>query len=79
MQERETGIAGNPLTQREMDVLLALSRGLTRDEIACEQYVTVSAVKAFMGSIYGKLGAHSRAEAMAAAVSRGYIGSLAPG
>lgn len=64
----------NPLTKREAEVLQALSRGLTREEIAVEQFVSVNTVKTFIRSIYNKLNAANRAEAVSIALSQGYIG-----
>ncbi|MCC8122753.1 MAG: LuxR C-terminal-related transcriptional regulator [Oscillospiraceae bacterium] len=63
----------NPLTSREMDVLYALSMGLTREEIAASQYISINTVKTFTRSIYTKLNASNRAEAVSIAISRGYI------
>lgn len=65
--------ADNPLTKREMEVLQALSRGLTREEIAAEQFVSINTVKTFIRSIFSKLGAANRAEAVSIAISRGYM------
>ncbi|MDL2263337.1 LuxR C-terminal-related transcriptional regulator [Synergistaceae bacterium OttesenSCG-928-I11] len=63
----------NPLTRREMEVLRALSRGLTREEIAVERFISVNTVKTFIRSIYHKLGAANRAEAVSIAISQGYL------
>ncbi|MCD7946829.1 MAG: LuxR C-terminal-related transcriptional regulator [Oscillospiraceae bacterium] len=63
----------NPLTNREMDVLRALALGLTREEIAASQYISINTVKTFTRSIYTKLNAANRAEAVSIAISRGYI------
>ncbi|MFV0400687.1 MAG: LuxR C-terminal-related transcriptional regulator [Oscillospiraceae bacterium] len=74
LKQNPVNAAGdNPLTKREMEVLTALSRGLTREEIASAQYVSVNTVKTFIRSIYNKLDAANRAEAVSVAISRGYI------
>lgn len=63
----------NPLTRREMEVLQSLALGMTREEIAQRKYVTVNTVKSFIRSIYNKLDAANRAEAVSIAIRRGYI------
>lgn len=71
----KTASKDNPLTRREIEVLDALSRGLTREEIAIEQFVSVNTVKTFIRSIYNKLDAANRAEAVSIAISQGFIDS----
>jgi LuxR family transcriptional regulator, maltose regulon positive regulatory protein len=56
-------------------VLRYLPTNLTAPEIAGELYVSPNTVKVHMRSVYAKLGAHRRAEAVARA--RG-LGLLAP-
>jgi LuxR family transcriptional regulator, maltose regulon positive regulatory protein len=56
-------------------VLRYLPTNLTAPEIGCELYVSPNTVKVHMRSVYAKLGAHRRAEAVARA--RG-LGLLAP-
>jgi len=63
----------NPLSKREREVLQALSQGLTREEIALEQYISVNTVKSVIRSIYNKLDSNNRAEAVSIAISHGYI------
>lgn len=63
----------SPLSQREQDVLGAISRGLTREEIAYEQYVSVNTVKSTIRNIYNKLGASNKAEAVSIAIAKGYM------
>ncbi|MBG6085445.1 helix-turn-helix transcriptional regulator [Zhihengliuella flava] len=55
------------LTPRERELLTGLSRGLTRKQIAEELFVSPNTIKSQASSLYGKLGASSRAEALAAA------------
>jgi LuxR family maltose regulon positive regulatory protein len=66
------GIAGDgilPLSGREMDVLRGLSQGLTRDEIAKTSAISVNTVKSVIRSVYNKLGALNRADAVRIAVA----------
>jgi LuxR family transcriptional regulator, maltose regulon positive regulatory protein len=53
-----------PLTTREQDVLELLAAGLSNAEIAARLIVTVGTVKTHIKSIYGKLGVHSRTQAI---------------
>lgn len=56
------------LSQREIEVLEYLSRGLSRDDIALALNISAETVKSHVKSILAKLNASGRAEA----VSRGY-------
>lgn len=51
------------MTPREREVLKCLTRGMTTREISVELNLSVSTVKAHLGSIYGKLGVSNRTEA----------------
>lgn len=61
------------LSPREREVLRLLARGLTREEIAQESMVSVSTVKAVLGTLYDKLGALNRADAVRIAARYGII------
>ncbi len=63
----------SPLTARELDVLQDMALGLTREEIATKQFVSVNTVKTFIRNIYTKLNAANRAEAIAIAISKEYL------
>lgn len=54
-----------PLSEREIEVLRLITAGLSNQEIADELVVGVSTVKKHINNIYGKLGAHSRTQAIA--------------
>jgi DNA-binding NarL/FixJ family response regulator len=51
-----------PLTEREEQVLAAVARGRSNDEIARELYITLSTVKSHVGSLMAKLGVRNRVE-----------------
>jgi LuxR family maltose regulon positive regulatory protein len=53
-----------PLTRRERQVLHLITAGLSGPEIAEELVVAYSTVRSHIKSIYGKLGVHSRHEAI---------------
>jgi LuxR family maltose regulon positive regulatory protein len=55
---------GDPLTDRELDVLRLLQGQLSLPEIAVELYVSANTVKTHTSAVYRKLGAHSRIEAV---------------
>lgn len=61
------------LSRREMSILHSLASGLTRNEIAREDGVSVNTVKSSIKSIYNKLGAVNRADAVRTAISIGLI------
>jgi LuxR family maltose regulon positive regulatory protein len=58
-----------PLSDRELEVLRLLAAGLSNPEIADELVVAVSTVRSHCKNIYGKLGVHSRWDA----VQRGQV------
>jgi DNA-binding NarL/FixJ family response regulator len=50
--------------EREVQVLRLLGAGFSRDEIASELVLAVSTVRSYIKSLYSKLDAHTRVEAM---------------
>lgn len=62
-----------PLTQREMEVLERVSRGLPSKLIAQQLDVAESTIKFHLSSIYAKLGVSSRTEAVSKAARLGLI------
>jgi DNA-binding NarL/FixJ family response regulator len=52
----------DPLTDREEQVLVAVARGRTNNEIAAELHITLSTVKTHIASLMAKLGARNRVE-----------------
>jgi NarL family two-component system response regulator YdfI len=68
---RET--AGHALTPREVEVLRMLAEGLGNKEIAARLGISDHTVKFHVTSIFTKLGASSRTEAVTLGVRRGLI------
>ena len=52
----------DPLSEREEQVLAAVARGRSNDEIARELYISLSTVKSHVGSLMTKLGVRNRVE-----------------
>lgn len=67
------GSAEEPLTLREREVLEMLSRGLSNKMIARRLSISEHTVKFHVSSIYTKLGAASRTDAVSRGVRRGLI------
>lgn len=61
------------LTEREYEVLVALSKGASRKEMASALFVSTNTVKSQLAAVYRKLGAKSRAEALRNAQNRGLL------
>jgi LuxR family maltose regulon positive regulatory protein len=57
------------LSKREIDVLNNLSQGFTREEIAAANSLSINTVKSVIKSVYNKLGAVNRADAVRIATS----------
>lgn len=55
----------NPLTQRQLDVLVLMARGCTNYEISRRLYLSETTVNDYTSHIYKKLGAVNRAHAVA--------------
>jgi LuxR family maltose regulon positive regulatory protein len=64
-----------PLSERELEVLLLIAEGLTNREIASRLFLSLNTVKAHTRNIYGKLGVHSRTQAVAKAKAFGVLTS----
>ncbi|MDT0343897.1 response regulator transcription factor [Streptomyces litchfieldiae] len=56
------GRAEPPLSERELQVVRAIARGRTNQEIAAELFISLSTVKSHLSVIMGKLGARNRVE-----------------
>lgn len=67
------GNGSGPLSAREREILERVSRGLDGPAIAEELVVSPATVRTHIGNAIRKLGAHSRAHAVAVAMRRGLI------
>ncbi|MDR2402525.1 MAG: LuxR C-terminal-related transcriptional regulator [Spirochaetaceae bacterium] len=67
-----------PLSRRELVVLTGLSEGLTREEIAGTSSISINTVKSVIKSIYNKLGAINRADAVRIATGMGLLINRGP-
>lgn len=64
----------NPdLTVREREVLELITKGMSNQEIARELVIAVDTARNHVRSVLGKLGVHSKLQAAAAAVQRGFV------
>jgi LuxR family maltose regulon positive regulatory protein len=62
-----------PLTERELEVLLLVAAGLSDRQIAEQLVVVVGTVKRHLNNLYGKLGVRSRTQALARARDLGLL------
>ncbi|MDR0669309.1 MAG: LuxR C-terminal-related transcriptional regulator [Treponema sp.] len=70
-----SGEGGLALSRREMEVLTGLSRGMTQEEIAGQTSLSVNTIKSVIRSVYNKLGAINKADAVRIATSKGIVGA----
>jgi pSer/pThr/pTyr-binding forkhead associated (FHA) protein len=66
-------VVGTGFTQRQLQVLRLAARGLSNKEIARRLYVSERTVKAYLSSVFDKLGVNNRAGAVTAALRLGLI------
>ncbi|GII04484.1 response regulator [Planobispora takensis] len=64
---------GQPLSERETEVVRAIARGRTNQEIAAELFISLSTVKGHVSAVLAKLGARNRAEIVAWAWESGLM------
>jgi ATP/maltotriose-dependent transcriptional regulator MalT len=62
-----------PLSERELEVLELIAKGLTNPEIASRLFLTLNTVKTHARNIYGKLGVHNRTQAVARSQELGLL------
>ena len=65
--DRPVGVLVDPLTDREQQVLRLLTTHLSNQEMAGELYVSLNTLKTHLKSLYRKLGADRRSDAVARA------------
>jgi DNA-binding NarL/FixJ family response regulator len=65
--------ASNPLTPREVEVLRAVSRGLSNADIGRELFIGEATVKTHLLRAFAKLGVDDRTRAVTAAMERGIL------
>jgi two-component system NarL family response regulator len=63
----------NPLTERELEVLQLLSRGLSNRQIAAALTLSENTIRVHLARIFEKLGVSSRTEAATTAIRRGLV------
>lgn len=62
-----------PLTEREFSVLRLIADGYSNREIAARLVIAPGSAKWYVSQIFGKLGVHSRTQAIACAQELGYL------
>lgn len=72
-QHLPTASADNNLNEREINILLLLSEGMVKKEIAASLSVATVTVDYHLRSIYQKLQVHSQAGAVGKAMRKGFI------
>ncbi|MEN3315418.1 MAG: two-component system, NarL family, response regulator DegU [Acidimicrobiaceae bacterium] len=74
VQRGAASTAGDPvISPREEEVLQLVANGLSLPEVAAELFISVKTVKNHLASIYGKLDARDRTQAVLRAVRMGII------
>lgn len=72
-RRRDAQMLLSQLTDREREILTLLSEGLRNDEIAAKLFISPQTVQTHVRNLLGKLGVHSKLEAVAFAVRNGAI------
>ena len=67
-------VARTPLSEREIEVIRAIAKGRTNQEIAAELFISLSTVKSHVASVQTKLGLRNRVEVAAWAWESGLVG-----
>lgn len=73
LSARRGGVLVEPLTDRELSLLRALSGPLNQRDIGAELYLSLNTVKGYAKNLYRKLGVASRTEAVARGRELGLI------
>lgn len=75
MRERQdkNGLGVGGLTSREMEILLQMAKGATDREIANTMFLSATTVKSHIRSIFRKIGARNRTQAVAFVLRNGWM------
>jgi two-component system nitrate/nitrite response regulator NarL len=73
MRREPVSTAPDLLSERELDVLRCLARGLTTSQIALDLFISENTVKTHIRHILKKMGVNNRAEAVAKAIEAGFL------
>ncbi len=76
-RQDQNGTAMGGLTSRELEILLQMAKGATDREIASRMYLSATTVKSHIRSIFRKIGARNRTQAVAYVLRNGW--HLRPG
>jgi DNA-binding NarL/FixJ family response regulator len=71
--EEEVDFVPEPVSVREREVLLLAARGLSGKEIAAQLFISERTVQTHLASIYDKLGAKNKTEAMLLSLKYGIV------
>jgi DNA-binding NarL/FixJ family response regulator len=61
------------LTARESEILALITQGMSNADIATQAYLSPNTVKSYIRSVYGKIGAESRTQAVLWGVGHGFV------
>lgn len=73
VQRRTEARVGTDLTARELEVLALVAEGLSNAAIAKRLWLSVNTVRNHVANLLGKLGVHSKLEALSVAVREGLL------
>jgi DNA-binding NarL/FixJ family response regulator len=73
MQQKNTSENKYQLTSREMQILIALSEGISYKVIAAQNFISIDTVRSHVKHIYQKMQVHNQLEAVARARDEGII------
>lgn len=73
MSDPRTATPGQPLSNREAQVLAGMAAGLSNREIGQQLYLTENTVKTHAQRLFRKLGARDRGQAVALGYDKGLL------
>jgi len=71
-RQDKDGVGVGGLTAREMEILLQMAKGATDREIASKMFLSATTVKSHIRSIFRKIGARNRTQAVAFVLRNGW-------